>query len=88
MRTPVSVDADWLGEISEALLLNASQITRAANARRLRIVDGSSIPGPGSKGTDFRLHATYEPALARFTHLELTDAHRGESFSRVPPKQR
>lgn len=76
--------ADWLGDIAGALLMNASGIESSTNARRLRIVDGSSISQPGSKGTDFRLHATYEPAQARFTHLELTDAHGGEAFSRVP----
>ncbi len=75
--------ADWLGEIAGALLRNASNAGSATGARRLRIADGSSISQPGSKGTDFRLHATYEPALTRFTHLELTDAHGGEAFSRT-----
>ncbi|MCY1740541.1 hypothetical protein [Ensifer sp. SL37] len=75
---------DWLGDIAGALLRNASDAARTTAARRLRIVDGSSISQPGSTGTDFRLHATYEPALARFTHLEFTDVHGGESFSRVP----
>ncbi|WP_420351499.1 transposase [Paenirhodobacter sp.] len=50
----------------------------------MRIADGSSISRPGSGGTDFRLHATYEPALSRFTHLEITDSHGGEAFTRVP----
>lgn len=76
--------ADWLGDIAGALLRKASDPGDAAVARRLRIVDGSSISRPGSAGTDFRLHAAYEPALARFTHLELTDVHGGESFSRIP----
>ncbi|MFT4013252.1 MAG: transposase [Paracoccus sp. (in: a-proteobacteria)] len=57
---------------------------KCRSSRRLRIVDGSSISRPGSAGTDFRLHAAYEPALARFTHLEFTDVHGGESFSRIP----
>lgn len=76
--------ADWLGDIAGALLINASRTEGSTNTRRLRLVDGSSISHPGSKGTDFRLHATYEPALARFTHLELTDGHGAEAFSRVP----
>jgi hypothetical protein len=76
--------ADWPGDIAGAVLMNASDTKSSTNARHLRIVDGSSISQPGSKGTDFRLHATYEPAFARFTHLELTDAHGGEAFSRVP----
>ncbi|NNU63357.1 transposase [Ochrobactrum soli] len=76
--------AAWLGDIAGALLLNASGARRSTHARRLRLVDGTSISQPASKGTDFRLHATYEPAFARFTHLELTDVHGGEAFSRVP----
>ncbi|MBX8827372.1 IS4/IS5 family transposase [Ochrobactrum sp. SFR4] len=76
--------ADWPGDIAGALLMNTSASESSTNARRLRIVDGNSISQPGSKGTDFRLHATYEPAQARFTHLESTDAHGGEAFSRVP----
>jgi hypothetical protein len=76
--------ADWLGGIAGALLETACAKSCVAMGRRLRIVDGSSISRPGSAGTDWRLHATYEPALVRFTHLEVSDVHGGESFSRVP----
>lgn len=79
--------ADWLGDIAGALLENACAKSAAPTGRRLRIVDGSSISRPGSAGTDWRLHATYEPALARFTHLEISDVHGGESFFRVPLRQ-
>jgi hypothetical protein len=79
--------ADWLGTIAGALLANVSSKLPSMAGRRLRIADGSSISHPGSSGTDFRLHATYEPALARFTHLELTDAHGGEGFSRIPIRE-
>lgn len=79
--------ADWLGCIAGALLENACVKSTAATGRRLRVVDGSSISHPGSAGTDWRLHATYEPALARFTHLEISDARGGEGFFRVPLRQ-
>jgi hypothetical protein len=79
--------ADWLGSIAGALLENACARSCVAMERRLRIVDGSSISRPGSTGTDWRLHATYEPALARFTHLEISDVHGGEGFYRVPLRQ-
>ncbi|MER9254513.1 hypothetical protein NKI59_22360 [Mesorhizobium sp. M0598] len=79
--------ADWLGCIAGALLENACAKSTVPKGRRLRIADGSSISRPGSAGTDWRLHATYEPALARFTHLEISDVHGGESFSRVPLRQ-
>jgi hypothetical protein len=79
--------ADWLGSIAGALLESACAKSAAPKGRRLRIVDGSSISRPGSSGTDWRLHATYEPALARFTHLEISDVHGGEGFCRVPLRQ-
>ncbi|MER9580909.1 hypothetical protein [Mesorhizobium sp. M0276] len=79
--------ADWLGCIAGALLEDACAKSTVPKGRRLRIADGSSISRPGSAGTDWRLHATYEPALARFTHLEISDVHGGESFSRVPLRQ-
>ena len=53
--------ADWLGDIAGALLMNASRTESSTNTRRLRLVEGSSISQFGSKGTDFRLHASYEP---------------------------
>ncbi len=82
--------ADWLGEIAGALLRRsrsqrpyAPSATVALPARRLRIVDGSVITQPGSHGTDWRLHATYDPATSRFTDLDLTDQHGAEGFARA-----
>lgn len=76
--------ADWLGVVAGAMLHNVAGSIPASGSRPLRIVDGTSISQPGSKGTDWRLHATYNPAMARFTHLELSDVHGGEGFARVP----
>jgi len=78
--------SDWLGEVAGALLhRDATSRTAAAilPGRRLRIVDGSVITQPASSGTDWRLHATYDPASSRFTDLDLTDAHGAESLKRA-----
>ncbi len=75
--------ADWLGDLAGALLKHAAGPSVSVG-RRLRIVDGSSIGHPGGGGTEWRLHATYEPALARFTHFELGDIHSAEGFSHAP----
>jgi hypothetical protein len=48
----------------------------------MRIVDGSVIRSSGKRGTDWRLHATYDPADGRFSQLEISDTHGGESLSR------
>lgn len=76
--------ADWLGLVAGALLRGAQATTTPLAGRPLRIVDGSAIAQPGSAGTDWRLHATYDPKAARFVHLELTDAHGAEGFARAP----
>lgn len=88
--------AAWLGEIAGALLRRATATAHSPPApptagalagRRLRIADGSVITRPGSTGTDWRLHATYDPAAGRFTALELTDDRGAESFGRTPSWQ-
>jgi len=78
--------SDWLGQVAGALLRRDVGLHRAAAflpGRRLRIVDGSVITQPGSRGTDWRLHATYDPASSCFTDLDLTDAHGAESLTRA-----
>ena len=40
------------------------------------------IRSSGKRGTDWRLHATYDPAEGRFSQLEISDTHGGESPSR------
>lgn len=78
--------ADWLGQVAGALLRTAT-VSAASVAplagRLLRIVDGSSLSSPGATGTEWRLHADYDPGAGRFTGLELTDVHAAESFARL-----
>jgi len=79
--------AGWLGEIAGVLLRRRAPAARSGGGilagRQLRILDGSVITAPGSQGTDWRLHATYDPAGGRFTDLELTDCHGSEGFARA-----
>jgi hypothetical protein len=53
--------------------------------RCLHIADGSSLSQPGSKGTDWRIHAVYDLGAGGFRHLELTDKHGAESLLRCAP---
>ena len=41
--------------------------------RVLRISDGSCVSKPGSRGTDWRVHAVYDLGAGGFSNLELTD---------------
>lgn len=55
-----------------------------AQGYRLRAVDASTMQEPGATGTDWRLHYSLELPSLCCDHLELTDAHGGESLSRFP----
>ena len=74
--------ADWLGHIAGALLSQRSATAEALPTSRLRIVDGTSISRAGDDGTTWRIHASFDPATACFTDLQLTGADEGEGFSR------
>jgi hypothetical protein len=50
-----------------------------------RIGDASSLSQPGSKGTDWRLHAVYDLGRGGFSHLKLSDGHGPESPLRCEP---
>jgi hypothetical protein len=51
--------------------------------RCLHLCDASSLSRPGSKGTDWRIHATYDLGSGRFSCLELTDGKGAEALSRA-----
>ena len=71
---------DWLSYIAASLLSDDVRVRHAKRPRR--IVDGSVIRSSGKGGTGWRLHATYDPAEGRFSKLEISDTHGGESLSR------
>ena len=69
---------DWLEHISGALM--SARVGEVADERPLRLTDGTVISGPG--GRNWRLHATFDPVVGRFNHLELTDTRGGEKLTR------
>lgn len=72
----------WLRVLISALL-EARQIKlKAAHPVRVRIVDGSVITELGSKGTDWRLHATFDLGSQQIDGVEITDAKGGETLLR------
>ena len=73
----------WLGRLV-AQWLQDRGLVRNLPAARLRLVDATTISRPGSTGADWRVHASYDAGTGCFDHLELTDAHGGESLQRFP----
>lgn len=76
----------FLAAITHRLLAGKRAVTPSLWAGRcLHIADGSSLSQPGSKGTDWRLHAVYDLSQSRFSHVEVTDQHGAESLLRGAP---
>lgn len=57
----------------------------AWQSRVLRVADGTSLSEPGSKGTDWRVHAVFDLGRGGPAALQLTDAHGTECFTRGQP---
>jgi len=76
--------ADLLIAIAGRLLLAGckARVPDSIGSRPLRLVDASCISKPGSKGTDWRLHAVFDPARQCFVDLDLSDAKGAEGFER------
>jgi hypothetical protein len=66
-------------------LLAASRAVKPTvwHGRCLHLCDASSLSRPGSKGTDWRIHATYDLGSGRFSYLELTDGKGTEALARA-----
>ncbi len=72
----------WLTLLIGTLLEARRLQLKAAHPARVRIVDGSSISGPGSKGTDYRLHLILDLGNQRIDGVEVSDVSGGESLAR------
>jgi IS4 transposase len=77
--------ADWFGALLAQLLADRAAVALDdLGERPLRLVDGTAIRAPGSRGADWRLHAVYDPRSQRVTALELTDGRGAERLERFP----
>lgn len=69
----------WLKALLMKLLPTAKSVSTSL---RLLVVDGSSLQGPGAKGTDFRLHLALDLVSMTLHEVHATGADQGESLSR------
>lgn len=76
--------ADWLCAIVDRLLTIDRAAFQHNQSRSIRLLDATSISKPGSSGTDWRLHVSYDLSTSSFNGFELTDVHGGETFDRFP----
>ena len=69
----------WLKALLQAMLPSAGT---ALNACRLLVVDGSSLQGPGSGGTDYRVHLALDLVNLTLHEMHATGADGAESLAR------
>lgn len=51
---------------------------------RVRAIDATSVVRPGQRGTDWRIHFSVQLEDLQCDFLQVTDAHGGETFRRIP----
>ncbi len=73
----------WLRWLAEQLR-GQWRLALPSQGRVVRLVDGTSVPEPGSTGTDWRVHYALNLANLQCDHFELTDVKGGESLRRIP----
>jgi len=77
--------ADWLGVLVGAKLAERAEIPAGLSpGLRLRVMDATTVSGPGSQGTDWRVHVGFGLAPWVLDHIDLTGAEGGETFRRFP----
>ena len=71
---------DFLADMFDRLLADRRGDQLTEGRLQLALVDGSTVSIPGSKGSDWRLHARYEPARGCFTDRAITEATTAEAL--------
>lgn len=85
MRKRLKHCKQWLGMLIVArLTARRLRLPTQAGEPRLRVQDATVISRPGSRGTDWRLHLSFDVGQACIDGIDLTDAHGGETLVRFP----
>jgi len=75
--------ADWLGHLVAAKLAESAALPSLANTGyNIRLVDATTIRGPGDTSSYFRLHLGFNLKRQVIDHLEVTSERGGESLKR------
>jgi hypothetical protein len=74
---------DWLEHLLQRLLEQRRGLAFGTAALNLALVDGSVVCAPGSTGSDWRLHARFDPARGCYSDLVLTQGKLAERVDRT-----
>ena len=72
----------WLGTLIVLLLRLRCNALHNQPGVRLRLIDATVITRQGSKGTDWRVHLSFDLGQMCLDEIEITDQHGGESLVR------
>jgi hypothetical protein len=72
----------WLKHLIQGMLIARRMRLEAAHPVRVHIPDGSSITGPGTRGTDYRLHLSLDLGSQYIDGISVTDVHGAETLTR------
>lgn len=75
---------DWLSWIARETCTNLRASPRLPGSWRIRAIDSTSISGPMSTGTDWRVHYAINLSTLDCDWHEVTDVHGGELLERTP----
>ncbi len=76
----------WLGMLVMRVLQRRNEELRQLAGVRLRLMDATVISRRGSRGTDWRIHASLDLGEMSLDGIELTNAHSGETLARFPAR--
>ena len=88
LRKRLRQSAAWLSFLLEATLAERAGGLAQGGGIRLRLVDATTVPIPGSQGTDWRVHLGFDLGSLSIDSLEVTGAEGGESYSRFKVQER
>lgn len=74
----------WLAWIGAELARSFREEPRVPHGLRIRAVDSTTVQGPASKGTEWRIHYSLDLASLNCDWFELTDQHGAELLERTP----
>lgn len=76
----------WLGWLVGQVLQQRNTWLKCLAGVRLRLVDATVISRPGSQGTDWRVHLSFDLGRLCVDGIAVTDAQGGESLARFAPR--
>jgi len=77
----------WLAWLGEQLCRRLRDDPRLPQGLRPRAVDSTTVQGPASQGTEWRVHYALDLPTLTCDWFELTDAHGGELLERTPMRK-